>query len=283
MPFGVHNYGDTKVVVDQVKVSGDTTEVTFSEPFPEGVVPVVVTELKPTLKTYPIMTKIWDITNEGFKCRIMYEAGINTTIRTKQNLSYIAMPSGTADAGNGLLLTAGIGNAKLFGNTYKVENLYTTDADGTETEQKLYNPVFIGNTQDHICNAGNVLRKISEVTSTEKSGLETLEYVTGLRIKRQVDGSTDVTTSTSTSGETFGWIAVSEDPDYDATSIKEIVLADGNATLNVAVVNRIIFVEGHDTFEVYNANGTKVAANATQTPGIYIVRCGGQTKKVVVR
>ena len=62
-----------------------------------------------------------------------------------------------------------------------------------------------------------------------------------------------------------------------------LVQADNSGDFNVVVKNRIIFVENASRFEVYTSSGAKVASNASQRPGLYIVKAGHATKKIVVR
>ena len=38
-----------------------------------------------------------------------------------------------------------------------------------------------------------------------------------------------------------------------------------------------------ENYEVYTVNGMKVAANASQEPGIYVVRSGNRSAKVMVK
>ena len=60
------------------------------------------------------------------------------------------------------------------------------------------------------------------------------------------------------------------------------VVSDENP-LEVSVVNRIIYVENAENYEIYTVNGMKVAANASQEPGIYVVRSGNRSAKVMVK
>jgi hypothetical protein len=79
----------------------------------------------------------------------------------------------------------------------------------------------------------------------------------------------------------IGWVTISQAYDNKEVGIGG-VLADG-MPMDVEVVNRCIYVNGSDDFEVFTLSGTKVAPNATQEPGVYIVRSGKQVVKVTVK
>lgn len=53
--------------------------------------------------------------------------------------------------------------------------------------------------------------------------------------------------------------------------------------LDVRVINRIVYVKGHPDFQLFTTGGARAAAGATQAPGVYVVRAGGKTAKIVIR
>lgn len=286
MPYGNYTYGNMDVEVGAAKVKGDTLEVVFNKPFPEGVTPVVITELKPTLKTAPIMTKVWDVTNTGFKTTIMYEAGEGKSIRAAQNMSYMAVTPGQAYMGDGVMISAGIGENPAYGATYKMETftreVYDAEGDSMRLDTlKLENPYIFGSLQTYNVGAGTLLRNQRNITVTE----DDVEYVTGLRLKRIVDKSAPSSVrDTKDSADKFGWIALSTGENGgEDVGIEDVVVAKSENPLVVEVINRCIYVEDVEDFDVYTVNGTKVAANATQEPGVYVVRAGKKTAKVIVR
>ncbi|MCM1311364.1 MAG: glycoside hydrolase family protein [Roseburia sp.] len=285
MPYGNYTYGTMDIEVGTAKVKGDTLDVVFNKPFPEGVIPVVITELKPTLKTAPIMTKVWDVTNTGFKTTIMYEIGEEKDIRITQNMSYMAVTPGQAYMGDNIMISAGIGENPAYGATYKVETftreVYDEEGDSIRLDTlRLENPYLFGSLQTYNIEAGTMLRNQRDITVTEDG----VEYVTGLRLKRVVDKSAPTTVKdTKNFADTFGWVALSTGNDGGEVGIENVVVAKSENPLAVEVINRCIYVDGEDSFDVYTVSGTKVAANATQEPGIYVVRAGKKTAKVVVR
>lgn len=286
MPYGNYTYGNMDVEVGAAKVKSDTLEVVFNKPFPEGVTPVVVTELKPTLKTAPIMTKVWDVTNTGFKTTVMYEVGEDKSIRVAQNMSYMAVTPGQAYMGDGVMISAGIGENPAYGSTYKVETftreVYDAEGDSMRLDTlKLENPYIFGSLQTYNVGAGTLLRNQRNITVEENE----VEYVTGLRLRRIVDKSAPSSVrDNKDSADTFGWIALSTGENGgEDVGIEDVVVAKSENPLVVEVINRCIYVEDVEDFDVYTVNGTKVAANATQEPGVYVIRAGKKTAKVVVR
>lgn len=282
MPLGNTAYGDMDVEVGTFKANGDTVQVTFTEAFPEGVTPVIISDLRnPVLKTNAISIKTFDVTNKGFKCKLMYEYGVNKNIAVNLNVVYMAVTPGTHNLGNGKILSAGFGNNDLYSTIFKSETFTVNTPDG-EQQLKLYNPLIFGALQTCNIDAATIVRQHSVVTEEDEEGNE---YVTSARIVRQVDKSNTTVTNNSASADKFGWITLSDDPDYDpSTGIGDVVtvVSDENP-LEVSVVNRIIYVENAENYEVYTVNGMKVAANASQEPGIYVVRSGNRSAKVMVK
>lgn len=60
-------------------------------------------------------------------------------------------------------------------------------------------------------------------------------------------------------------------------------LLKDNAAVKVSVENRVIKVEGADSYSLYNDEGTRIAKGAVLSPGIYFVSVGGVSYKVLVR
>lgn len=277
LPYGIRKYDDgMQLIVGTAKVKGDTTQVVFDESFPEGVTPVVVTEIRPTIKNHPFMQKVWDVTNTGFKASIRYESGIGSQIKASQNLMYIAMTPGRIDLGNGKLLHAGIGENRLSGLLFKIETFFNVDEQGDTTYYQLTNPLVFGSTQENKIDAATALRLVSYRTEKDAEGNQ---LVTGVSVKRQVEEA-GRSLNTSSSGETFGWVTLSDNTGT-VNAIRQID-CDRSDDFNVVVQNRIIFVENAERYDIYTSSGAKVASNATQQPGVYIVKVGNRARKVVV-
>ena len=283
LPYGVHHYGDLTAIVASASASSDTVEVEFDEPFEEGVVPVVVTELRPIIKSTPIMTKVFDITNRGFKCVINYEAGLSQRITAEQTLSYIAITPGQGKFNDSKVITAGVADEPLYGNLFRKVVFDYEDENGESHPYYFKNPLVFGALQDNQIKAMSLLRLVS--TETEEKELEdgtTQDLVTAAYVKRQVDESSNVEFKDISTGEHLGWIVISDDNEW-TTDIDDVVRQKSENTFQVSSENGIILVEGATDYDVYSINGTKVASNATQTPGVYIVKVGKTAKKVMVK
>lgn len=280
-------FGDLDCEVCDVKVNmKDTLQVTFQKPFPEGVTPIVIGELRNiTLKSDPICVRIWDVTNTGFKTIARYETGVGKTATTKLNMCYLAITPGLGvlDAENEIIIAAGHG-----------DNIYTSSARSlsfTNGEETLYfkDPLIFGALQTLRYDIGSVLRRQSDVTETDKESA-TYGLTTGTRIKRQVDASAANYSTTNVSDKTkadeFGWVIIAN---YDAqgstpTSIEKVVRSlNTNSQFNVNVEDGRISMAGNQPFEVYNASGSKVSPNAKLAPGIYVVKSGKNSAKVLVK
>lgn len=275
MKLGNYTFGNMDIEVDSAKVKSDTTVVKFNQPFPEGVTPVVIAELKPTTKTRPFFTKIWDVTNEGFKASIFYEAAVNTKISFGQSLYYAAFTPGSEciDEETGITISAGLSTSPLYGSAIRPS--YFTN--GTDT-MLLKDPLIFATLQTYNYSGGTILRSQRAITTD----IDGEEYTNGVRLRRYVDSTIeDKPSNTSKSADYAGWVTITTDPAL-STGIDKTITVQSENPIEVEVINRCIYVKNCTEFDVYTLSGVKVAANATQQPGIYLVRAGKQTAKVVV-
>ena len=295
LPQGNWHYdGDIDVEVGNLTLR-DTTVVQFKEAFPAGVTPVVIaTVTRATQTSMPTLHKVWDVTNEGFKCMVMYEDANNAHVGSNQQLSYLAMTPGKAvvDSEAGICMAAGLGERALYSiareESFRIPSI--TVAGEWDT---LYvdDPVVLAEIQTYNTPVPTTVRLLSQVNSYkindegESEGL----FTTGVRLRRMVDKSvnTNRNVDAAVSADNVGWVIVyKEDPNGVPTAIGqhiqmgEIVRL---SPLHVTVTNRIVEVEGYDDFELFTSSGTRAASNATQQPGVYIVRAGGRTQKVLVK
>lgn len=60
-------------------------------------------------------------------------------------------------------------------------------------------------------------------------------------------------------------------------------LLKDNAAVRVSVVNRVVKVEGADSYSLYNDEGMRIAKGAVLSPGIYFVSVGGVSHKILVK
>lgn len=274
--------------IGTAKVKSDTTEVTFVKPFPEGVVPVVIAELKPSLKTNPMMYRIWDVTNTGFKATAMYEVGYNAPIKVIQTLNYLAVTPGqgvltSSNDEKGMLISAGIGETPLYSTVGRAETFVMCNPDGTHAEDadtlRLTSPYIFGALQTYNMETGAILRKTRDMIDEADQS----QY--GVYLKRCKDGSapTSVKDSKATA-DNVGWICISAVS--ETVGIKDINAGgsgQAHGQLHPIVRGRTVSLADGTAFSLYTLSGKKVATNAPQNPGIYIVRRGTQSEKIIIR
>ncbi len=282
---GNYQFGGLDAEVGIAKTSmTDTTEVTFAKAFPEGVTPIVITEVKNTvLKTYPLISQIWDVTNTGFKCILTYEEGLGKTTSLKQDLAYFAITPGfgTIDEENGIIVAAGTGANNIYGSIAK-SCVYKNDNDTLF----LYSPHVFGKCQTRNYPAGAVLRKTSDMIDKTIDPNGTYYYY-GSYIKRQVDATCTTTLKdNSSNSDKLGYIIIAEATDYSSvpTSIEKIEKdGDADGTLTPRIVNGVIYVDETDDIEIYDITGKKMNARQSQKQGTYIIKAGDRSIKVSVR
>ena len=273
--LGNYTFGNMDIEIDSVKIKSDTTIVKFNKPFPEGVTPVVITELKPSTKTRPFFTKIWDVTNEGFKATASYEAAESTTIRIGQSFYYAAFTPGSEciDEEKGIVISAGISTSPIYGSSARPA--YFTNAEDTFM---LKDPLVFVTPQTYNYNAGTILRRGTDLTVK----IDGEDYLDGTRIRRYVDSTIEKKPSNNSASADFvGWLTITSNPAI-STGIDEVITVESENPIQAEVINRCIYVKNCTDYETYNIGGVKVASNATQEPGIYLVRSNKQTVKVVV-
>ncbi|MBQ0023174.1 MAG: hypothetical protein KBT29_08040 [Prevotellaceae bacterium] len=287
MKEGNYKYDDLDCEVGVVKVNMvDTCQVTFKTAFPEGVTPIVLTELRnPTAKANPIIIKIKDVTNTGFKCITMYEEKVGSASKINQNVCYLAITPGigTMDKESGTMIAAGIGTDNQIYSLTSKSNYFMV---GEET-LKLAKPLIFGNLQTTNYDAATMIRRASD--NTEK--IDEISFTTGTRVKRVTDSSKTKTADgtkldASEMKDDLGWVAIAKYVEGGSapTAIEEIeVVETAGSPIVPYVINNIIYVENVDDFEVHSITGAKVAAHATQAPGIYVVTAGKYSAKVIVK
>ena len=118
-----------------------------------------------------------------------------------------------------------------------------------------------------------------------------ISFTTGTRVKRVTDSSKTKTADgtkldASEMKDDLGWVAIAKYVEGGSapTAIEEIeVVETAGSPIVPYVINNIIYVENVDDFEVHSITGAKVAAHATQAPGIYVVTAGKYSAKVIVK
>ena len=237
---GNYTFGDMACEVGVVKEGistgdvtwTDTVAVTFQQAFPEGVTPVVLTEIrKPNYATgtnaSSLTCRVFDVTNTGFKYIIYSEYVSGRKIAASQNVCYLAITPGFdyADEEAGILIAAGQGDMQIYGSSQR-ENLFTiaaTDDEGNPTSEQLYlsSPAVFTQLQTNNFPATTMLRR-TDTTEKDEAGNT---WTTGTKVKRLLDhdlvvtdenGKQTTVSTTSSSASTaayrdnLGWVTISK-------------------------------------------------------------------------
>ena len=258
----------------------DTCEVRFSKPFPEGVTPVVLTEIrKPMTKNYALMTKTFGITNTGFKCIVMVEEG-NDIKTLSYDMCYLAITPGvgTMDDEAGLMIAAGRSDGLLYGSLAR-----TCQFTYEDDTLRFVSPFVFANLQSNRYDAAAALRRNNAMLTEEENEMV---YTTGAKFKRVVDagrknGSDGTKLSATSMKDDLGWVVLFQRAEGTAmpSAIKPAVALDAPLPY---VKGRKICVDGGAGVEVFNLQGMRVV-NGALTPGIYVVRVASATSMVLVR
>ena len=272
---------DCEVGVAKVYMS-DTCEVRFAKPYPEGVTPVVLTEIrKPMTKTYALVSKVKEVTNTGFKCIVMVEEG-NKVTAINYDVCYLAITPGvgTIDDEAGLMIAAGRSDEVLYGSmtrscyfTYEGENLRFVD------------PYIFANVQTNRYDAATMLRR-NKVLDTEKIGDVT--YTVGAKLKRVNDagrknGSDGVKLNANSMKDDLGWVVLYHRAEGTSEPTAIEAIEGEHVAIRPYVIDRTICVDGYADFDVYTLQGMKVASRKPLEAGIYVVRVADMTTMVVVK
>ena len=283
LSFGQHIYDDITMEVGETeKIDNDTTWISFENPFEEGDTPVVIVNIITRYTAYPLMAKVWGITNEGFYVKLVRQAGVTTSTFSRQPIYYVAASKGSATLENGKILTVGRSTGDDMVDGRRARVIPFVDSDGIE--QALYNPIILAGPQTNNLDVASVYRL--QITSTSNDYEENYngdEATVSMRVIRQRDTTDDNFTNSddniTVSGDYLGWIIVSdpfEDPSTTGvTSVKQ-------DTPTVYVQNGRIIVEGIDNYSIYSIGGQEVPSNYRLARGIYIVKAGNTAVKVLV-
>lgn len=281
---GNFQFSNLDCEVGVVKVNMvDTVAVAFNKPFPEGVVPVVLTEVrKPIQPKGPIIVKIHDVTNAGFKCILMYEDEVGTQTSIKSNVCYLAITPGVGvvHEESGLMVAAGKNEQMAYGSTARA-CYFTYGADTL----RFNDPLVFANLQTTNYNAATMLRRNDALVTAEFDGKE---FAVGARFKRITDSSRknapDGSKLSATSmKDDIGWVVLytRTEGTSEPTSIESVGVA--GATIRPYVVDGTIYVDGCNEFDVYTLHGTKLATRAALPSGVYVVKAAASTAMVVVK
>ncbi len=269
---------DCEIATANVNMT-DTTTVVFSQPFPEGVTPVILTETR-NQKDYPISIKVCNVSNTGFKCILMCEEEVGKKSSQLIQVFYLAISPGvgTIDKDNGILIAAGRGATPLSGSTFGDANTFLV---GQDTVYSI-SPYIFANLQTANYDAATMVRQ--HMTS-KKGG-----YTIGGRFKRIVDPSRKKDTNgkvlnQNAAKDEMGWVIIYEyNEGVSVSTMIEQVEANGvYKPLRPYLVNGAIQVDGVEEFEVYSTQGTKMDSKSILHSGVYIVKAGPSSAMILVK
>ena len=301
--YGNHKFDDLDCEVGYVSSKTartydwtDTTTVTFSQAFPEGVIPVVLTELRNPIDARALSIRIFDVTNTGFKF-IIYPETVGISKLSSYNVNYLAITPGFANvnAEEEIMIAAGHGTDNLIysssarPNSFKVPTYDETSETTTMEPISLYSPIILGALQTNNYPTVCMLRRSDE--TVRKNGVT---LTTGIRVKRvlskaiTIDG---VEVSTRTSDEPYrdqlGWVVIANYVEGSSapTAIEAVPAGKGNGgnTLRPRIVDGRVVIDGITSFDIYSMTGAKLPSNAQLAPGFYVIRANGKSVKMLVK
>ena len=282
---GNHQFGPLTCEVGTAKVRmTKAQDITFTTAFPEGVIPVILTEIyKPSIIKSPMITKVWDVTNTGFKCQIIVEEGA-TTASSNYNVNYMAITPGVGvvDDARGLMIAAGNNSTSMYGTSNRTNYFML----GEDTLRSL-SPYIFTNLQTRNYDAATIVRKNKNNITKDINGVK---YTIGSRFKRVTDPNKKTAAdgtklNATTMKDDLGWVVLYTrgKGTSEPTSIDMMEGKNTPSTLRPYVVDGVIYVDGYDTFEVYSTQGIKLNSRQAQLPGVYIVRTAKATAMVIVK
>lgn len=229
-----------------------------------------------------MVTKVWDITNTGFKCQIMVEEGAETS-SSSYNVNYMAITPGigVVDNKQGLMIAAGSNKSAMYGTANRA-TYFMLNTDTVYTTS----PYIFAQLQTKNYDAATLIHKHNRNLTEEKDGKQ---FIVGSRFKRITDPNKKTTAdgtklNATSMKDDLGWIVLFQrnEGTSEPTDIKHAETTT-SVPFRPYIIDSIIYVDGYDTFEVYNTAGIKLNPHQPQQPGIYVVRIANATAMVVVK
>lgn len=167
------------------RLNNEVAYIHFVQPFEPGDTPVVFVNVVTTRDTYPLMWKVFDVTNEGFKIQLCREAGRAEKTFISESVFYLAIEQGTGQLTADKRITVGYTPNAVGGIT----------ARPIEFGDSLVNPLLWGEPQT----ANETRAAITRFSTLNE---------TGVRVRRTIDSSEKKTSGGAM--EDFGWMVVSD-------------------------------------------------------------------------
>ena len=253
------------------KVGGEEYEVTFNQPFPEGVTPVVLATIQTAQTAAPFMHRIWDITNTGFKIRLYRQEGLNYDGVPKQTVNYFAIAPGNASLGEGKRIIATVLDKELGTSSYTI----TPGFD-------IRNSFFFAGLQSNNTDVGCILRYKTLSTGA-----------TGYALFKKIDSSSGKANSTIT--ETVGYVIITDEtPDGIESGATNNL--ENSLNIHPAVTTTTLYVNDNTAtrVEIYSLLGIKMISQSiennettidvsTLSAGNYIVRTNSGNSRIFIK
>ena len=311
LPEGNYKYGDLDCEVGTASLTNEV-EVSFKQAFPEGVVPVVLVELRnPTIKTYPYSLNIVEVTNTGFKVQCQYESSIAAShdIRLAVTMCYLAITPGvgslisefqssevlseeivsqtpvTHDGEDCIEVVADQKIRDTYSNVVIAAGIGENNMWGRSAractfmdgDKPLYfvNPKVFGKCQSSNYSGATILRLTSYVKETDEAS-EYKGYVHGVQVKRLVDSSNSAA-HTEAYGDPMGYVVIDQGLTDTYVDREERVTRYESISTGVETPK----TETATVVAIYNLSG---ASQTTLQKGINVVKYSdGSFRKVYVK
>lgn len=247
---GTGHIGDLQYEAGEVKdgyvYSGDTVSYTFTEPF--AAAPIVMATTTGRL-TYPLQARVFDVTPTGFKIKMQRQNSLSSSVRASAHVMFVAIEKGA---------------------TYDSKGKYIIVGDTALTFQSS-------------------TRKTLEYGDTLDSPMVLIQPQTANRADAFV-----VRTKTRSPGDSETWFRLQMDPTADNATITKnypvderfgyIVIGSNPRNPIVTGIETVTTAPTSGPDAIYTLSGTRVNGSLDTLPaGIYIVRHGGVSKKVLIK
>ena len=145
----------------------------------------------------------------------------------------------------------------------------------------LFNPVMLFGPQTNNYDCASVYRISSDLTDEDNVDVENVPATTGVKIIRQKDKTNETIKeidNATNNGDFMGWIAIST-PKEGESSIQGTI---ATAPFKVSVRDGHVIVDGTDNYRIYAISGQQVSRTVRLSRGIYVVKAGNHSVKVMV-
>ena len=204
-----------------------------------------------TVSPYPVITRVFDVTKEGFKVILLRQSGVTATSVRSCDVSYVAIERGQTLDGSGHVVTVRDTTITFTSTLTNYKFFYGND-------DLLANPKVLVQMQSYDVPCYSVLRTYGTGPS---------EYYHRVRLQTDdTNAEYGTVSSTKKYTERVGYIVVSDEDGSVTTGIRNV---DATPATNAA--------EG-----IYDINGVRVGDSVTNLPkGIYVIKKDGKTHKFV--